>query len=70
MGNSYGGLRTLNPGLWCDARCRSRRLLHLWLFKAGGPPGLARWRNFLQREQESPRSWAVRETGFEKAFSA
>jgi N-acetylglucosamine malate deacetylase 2 len=43
---------------------------HFWLFEVGGPSGMARWRNFLQKVEERPVSWVVREAGFEKAFSA
>ena len=41
-----------------------------WLFEVGGPSGVARWCHFLRTAEERPVGWAVREAGFEKAFSA
>jgi hypothetical protein len=43
---------------------------YFWLFEIGSPSGVARWRTFLQTVEERLLSWAVREAGFEKAFSA
>jgi len=43
---------------------------HFWLFEAAGPFGAARWRNFLHTTGKRSLSWAVRDAGFEKAFSA
>ncbi len=43
---------------------------HFWLFKASGPSGAARWRNFLQRVAEPPLPYAAREAGLEEALNA
>ena len=42
---------------------------HFWLFEVGGPSGAARWRNFLQRVEERPKSHAVREAALETVIA-
>ena len=43
---------------------------YFWLFHIGGPSGAARWRDFLQKVEDSQQSSAGREEEFAKALSA